>query len=216
MRIAEPDVTLTDLLLAIECLVLAWLLAGLPRDSGLQPWFILAFASIGISAVLGAVLHGFLTDRNSTAHKRVWRSIIMLLGVTGLTMWILGSRILLGQVASGFIGVIAAATLVLYIGITIVRHPPFSMALAYYVPAAIFLVIAFTVAALRESNAVLLTGTAGMGLSLVAAWVQHKRIGWQGRLLGHNALYHVIQAIALLLIYWVARELLRTPPGTSL
>jgi hypothetical protein len=51
-----------------------------------------------------------------------------------------------------------------------------------------------------------------MALSLLAAWIQHKRIGLHQRFFNHNALYHVVQAIALVLIYWAARELIRTPP----
>ena len=215
MRIAEPDVTLTDLLLAIECLVLTWLLTGASAAPGLQFWFVVAFSSIGISALLGAILHGFLTDRKSITHTLAWRSIVLLLGITALAMWLLGSGLLLSPVAAMVVMIAVAAVLLVYVAVVISRHPPFALALAYYVPAVVFLMLGFTTAAIRDNNLVLFSGTAGMLLSLLAAWVQHKRIALKGILLDHNALYHIIQAIALLLIYWAARALVHAPPVST-
>jgi len=212
MKIAEPDVSLTDFLLTVECLGLAWLMAGPATNTVLQAWFIVAFLSVGISALLGGISHGFLSRNETTLDKLVWRSTIALLGVTSLSMWILATEIIFGTAVSVYAGVVAGIALVGYVFVVVSRHPSFALALAYYLPAATYLLVAFSVAAYGSGNGTLLIGTGGMALSLIAAGVQQKQISLHRKYFNHNALYHLLQAIALGLIYWAAHELIRTPP----
>jgi len=212
MKIAEPDVSLTDFLLTAECMALAWLLTGPAENPLVQAWFIVAFLSVGISALLGGISHGFLTKNENAVHKLVWRSTIAMLGVTALSMWVLATEIIFGATASEYVTIVAGLALVGYVFVVVSRHPPFALALAYYMPAAAYLLLAFSVAAMHSGNKLLLIGTGGMALSLIAAWVQHKKISLHRRFFNHNALYHVLQGIALVGIYVAAYELLRTPP----
>lgn len=212
MKIAEPDVSLTDFLLTAECLVLAWLMTEPSTSAVVQAWFIVAFLSVGISALLGGISHGFLSRNETTLEKLVWRSTIAMLGVTALSMWILATEIIFGASATVYVSIAAGLALIGYVAVVIARHPPFALALAYYLPAATYLLLAFSVAAYDSGNGKLLIGTGGMVLSLIAAWIQQKQISLHRKYFNHNALYHLLQAIALVLIYWAARELIRTPP----
>ena len=54
-------------------------------------------------------------------------------------------------------------------------------------------------------------GIAGLVLTLIAAAIQQLRIGVHPQYLDHNALYHVVQAIALFLIFVAARVLKPAP-----
>ena len=61
----------------------------------------------------------------------------------------------------------------------------------------------------RERSATALLAVAGLGLTLLAAAVQRLEIGLAPVGLSHNALYHAIQAVALLFIYLGAAPLAR-------
>src|SRR5439155_373154 len=78
----EPDVTLTDVGLAIECGIFALLIARRwPPAMPLSLWFAVFFASIGVAALAGAAVHGrFLPDSTSTQ----WLVPLVALGVTAL------------------------------------------------------------------------------------------------------------------------------------
>src|SRR5437899_12226208 len=78
----EPDVTLTDVGLAIECGIFALLIARRwPPATPLSLWFAVFFASIGAAALAGAAVHGrFLPDSTSTQ----WLVPLVALGVTAL------------------------------------------------------------------------------------------------------------------------------------
>lgn len=58
--ITEPDVTLTDYGLALECVLFTYLLhqQGHWRNS-IRAWFILFFGSVGLAALAGGTVHGF-------------------------------------------------------------------------------------------------------------------------------------------------------------
>jgi hypothetical protein len=71
------------------------------------------------------------------------------------------------------------------------------------------LLFAFAHAWQRRRSDFLAAGIAGVALTFVAAAVQHGRIGLHPRYFNHNALYHLIQAFALLLIFLAARGLLK-------
>ncbi len=76
----------------------------------------------------------------------------------------------------------------------------FVFAIANYLPATVFLIVAFF--ARYQSNAVtpLAQGLAGLLLTLVAAGVQQARLAVHPTYFNHNALYHLLQAVALFLI----------------
>jgi hypothetical protein len=182
----------------------------------LLAWFLVSFLSIAFSATLGAILHGFLPDTERRIHKLVWRTIMASVGVTAVAAWVLGSLMLFGPAVTRYIGSAAVLFFVVYLVAIFSHHPAFSLAIGFYLPALVFLLIAFAVSWLRTGNLLISGGAAGMVLSLIAAWVQYRRIGLHSRWFNHNALYHLLQAIALVLVYLAAHEIIRAPPGSPL
>ena len=71
----------------------------------------------------------------------------------------------------------------------------------------IFALVAFVLAYRASGNAVLLFAIAGIVLSLIAAVIQQTHTGIVALGLTHNALYHLVQAVGLLLIFLTARGL---------
>ena len=83
----------------------------------------------------------------------------------------------------------------------------FIVAIVFYAPAMVFALIAFVLAYRSSGRSLLLFAVAGIVLSLVAAVIQQTQTGIPSLRLTHNALYHLVQAAGLLLIFLTARGL---------
>ena len=70
-------------------------------------------------------------------------------------------------------------------------------------PAVAFLLLAFALTYRRRPSSYLRVGIAGLVLSFVAAAIQQAEIRAPG--LTHNALYHLVQAVAMLMIFAAAQ-----------
>jgi hypothetical protein len=77
----------------------------------------------------------------------------------------------------------------------------------------VFALIAFVLRHRATGSRVLLPAIAGVVLSLAAAVVQQAETGIASLGLSYNALYHLVQAVGLLLIFVAARGLANGPPG---
>ena len=83
-------------------------------------------------------------------------------------------------------------------------------------PAAAFLLAGFLRAAVRERASWARLGACGLALSFAAAAIQQLRIALHPVYFNHNALYHLVQAVALALLFIAFRGLLaRWRTGTS-
>jgi hypothetical protein len=89
----------------------------------------------------------------------------------------------------------------------------FGIAIAHYLPATLFLLFAFALLYGRGRRSAMLAGVIGMVLTLVAAYVQQRRIAVHPVYFNHNALYHLVQAIALALLFMASRGLLAPREG---
>jgi hypothetical protein len=63
---------------------------------------------------------------------------------------------------------------------------------------------------LFDGGAGALAGAGGMTLTFAAALVQQRRVALHRVYFNHNALYHAIQAVAIGLLFWSARQLLQS------
>lgn len=208
MTLIEPDVALTDFGLAIECALFAGQLCWRgSTGSPLGRWFVVLFVALGTGALLGGITHGFLPDGGSDAARMVWNATLMAIGVAALASWAVGAHVLFAEHMAR--RVIAAAVLVLMLNVAVVLYvsQSFLVAIAFYAPAIIFALAAFVLAYRASGNAVLLYAIAGIVLSLIAAVIQQTHTGIVALGLTHNALYHLVQAAGLLLIFLTARGL---------
>jgi hypothetical protein len=199
----EPDVTLTDIGLALECAIFAALL--LPEGGApARRWFGGFFGVVGAAAALGAVEHGFVADKASSAAVIVWTGTLLSVGLAAVAGWGAGARLVLGRRAARALTAGAAVAFAGYAAVIVFVERRFAVAIAFYLPAAIFLLVAFLLAA-RRGDARVNVGACGVGLTFVAAAVQQGRVGLHPRYFNHNALYHVIQGVGLFLVFRGAR-----------
>jgi hypothetical protein len=62
--------------------------------------------------------------------------------------------------------------------------------------------VTFTVRYARQRDSRVLAGLVGMVLTFIAAWVQQAEIALDPVYFNHNSFYHLIQGMALFLIFW--------------
>lgn len=205
--IAEPDVALTDWGLAVECAVLARSIAGVgPRERrapavAARPWLVLFFASTAVAGATGGAVHGLFPDAASLGQRVLWPVTLLAIGVTAWGAWAAGGYLALRPAAAGIVARLAGVAFVVYAVIAWRAGFAFAVAIADYLPAAVFLLVVFARRYVVTRDRGFLLGAAGIALTFAAAAVQHEGIDLDRAHFDHNALYHVIQAVALYLIY---------------
>jgi hypothetical protein len=206
----EPDVTLTDYCLAIECALFVFLLYQKARKAPLRFWFILFFASTGLAALVGGTVHGFFLDPGAVGYHILWQITLIAIGLTAMATWTIAARLWFTPPVARQVSVLAAVEFALYVGLVLVFTTNFSVAVLNYMPPAIFLLIVFSALYADMQTPQLLAGVIGVALTFMAAAVLAAGIALHPVYFNHNALYHAIQAFALLMIfrtaYWLAKE----------
>ena len=205
----EPDVALTDYALAIECTILALLLRhlGAPKG-GLRVPFLLFFGSISATALFGGTVHGFFLDVSSLGHAILWPAALLGVGVTATAAWILGARLWFSKGGARWIAIAAVLGLAVYAALVLSGSQSFRVAVLFYVPATVFLALAYIYLLGRTPGRAATMGLSGLGLSFVAAFIQQAGVSIHPIFFTHNALYHLVQGIALFMIFLSARGLL--------
>lgn len=198
LSIAEPTTTLTDFLLGAECLLLAWWLIREGRTSASR-WMAGSLAATGVGALLGGVSHGFAPRLADTfTASLLWKATLLSIGLTAFLF--LGSlaRAALGQRARRWVLGIAGVQLVGYT-VWITGHDAFVWAIVEFVPPML-------IGALLALRLEFGTGgpagpiLAGIGLTFAGAGIQAAGFTLH-RHFNHNDLFHVIQMVAVWLLY---------------
>ena len=210
MTFMEPDVTLTDYGLAIECMVLAGLIYayGAPGNA-LRFWFIAFFVALGVAAFIGGTFHGFFGNQSSLGPTVLWPATLVAIGMAALALWSIGATLIFSERVANWVLWGALFVFAVYVVLILFSGRAFWIAIINYMPAAAFLLAAFLIVYSRTGMNYLLVGVGGIVLTFIAATVQHTGISIHPKYFNHNALYHLIQAVGLFLIYWTARVLVR-------
>lgn len=195
----EPDVALTDYALAIECALFAYLTHRREHR--------LFFASAAVASLAGGTAHGFFLDARTLGNAVLWRITLIAIGVTALSAWAIGARVLFRASVARGITIAAAGALAGYAVLTLFITQDFRAAVFFYLPAAVFLLVVLSVAYARARERRILVAIAGLGLMFIAAAVQQAGIALHPIYFNHNALYHLIQAVALWLLFLGLRRL---------
>jgi hypothetical protein len=200
--IAEPDVALTDYALALECTAFAWLLGD---GSPLAAWFAVLFGAVAVGALAGGTVHGFCPDEGTWAARALWRLALLALGVAALAACGAGACLLASS------GIVRAATIGLAVYAVLVAGgvETFAVALASHLAASAFLLATLLLVFRQTRDAAALRAALGLALTIVGAGLQRRRVTCPALRLTHNGLFHVVQGVALALVFQGARELTR-------
>ena len=208
----EPAVTLTDFGLFAVNARFAFGVRG--ASSVLRRNFQMFFAAIGATALLGALTHGFFPETTFVGIV-LWRATMLMLGVVSSSAFLIAVQLLLPSANLTFFRLFALAAFIVYSAVVIFVKWNFAIALTFYVPAAILMFAGFVRQLTRSlRNGVL--GSAGLLLTFAAAYIQHAKISLHPSYFDHNATYHLVQALGLLLIFLAARNLLLPSRNTGL
>jgi len=207
----EPDVALSDYVLFLECLIFALLL--LRKHGRLSSWFALFFGSISLASLFGGTVHGFFSSPLSLGFLILWPLTLVQIGLTAFAGWGVGARIPFSEKSARSVTTGAAFLYAGYVVLIIssmffpgvLDKSGFLFAVLHYLPAAVFLFIALAVLYRREPSGPVLTGVLGMFLTFVAAAIQQLHVSLHPVYFTHNTFYHLIQGIALFMIFWCAR-----------
>jgi hypothetical protein len=203
----QVDVSLTDYGLAVECACFVYLITRLrSAATSLQRAFVAAFLSIAVAAAAGGTVHGFLLDEHSLGYRALWPFTLIVMGITGLSGVQIGTALQFSRGTRILINRIALAAFVSYVLIVLFVRRNFLIAILGYFPALIFIGAGFLLAFRRRKRVALLIGFLGVCLMLFAAAAQRAKLGIDPRYFDHNALYHLLQAIALFMVFLAARE----------
>ena len=178
MNIHEPMTMATDLLIGLCALVMAVQL----WTRGIRMWSA-AFLFTAIAAILGGLHHGL-------ANETLWRPTIASVA--------LASFFLLAGTHKKLL-VVAAVKFAIFAAIMIKRQEFLIVILDYGVTLLVVASSAFFVWIRRKNRGSALI-MAGVGVSVVAALVQQSGIRFHEHF-NHNDLYHLIQIVALWLLY---------------
>jgi len=215
--IYEPDVTLTDYGLAIMCAVFARLLLRQEVERpALRAWFAVFFTAVSAASLLGGTVHGFFPDITSAGHRALWPATLFAIGLAAAAAWMIG---LILRFPRDTIAAVAPALVVglfAYIAVVLFVSQDFVVAILGYMPAAAFLLIILTLVYLEVRQREVLLGVVGVLLTFVAAAVQQLGVGIHPSYFNHDALYHVIQAVALYMLFLSAIWLVAQKPGGGL
>ena len=204
--ITEPDVTLTDYLVATECALFTYLLARKgDQKHPLRIWFAMFFGSISMAGIAGGTVHGFFLDIATLGYQILWPLTLVAIGVTALAAWVIGARIYFSSKVAGWVRIVAVIEFAGYCLVVLFVTQSFFIAIINYLPAVIFLTVIFTLIYCQARERQVLVGLIGFLLTFIAVGVQQGGIALHPLYFNHNALYHLIQAVALFLIFWAAR-----------
>jgi hypothetical protein len=212
---AEFAVSISDFLLAGFSGALAWHLQFRPTEMPrTRRWFAIVLWAIAVSSFLGAISHGFIPEENGKLGALLWRSTLMLIGPAAVGLCMLACLLLFRPGAVERARALALIMLAIYVGLVLFEYHEFVIALLLYLPATIMLLTGFVVR-WRQGQPFAVDGAIAMILTLVAGLLQYLHVGIHPVYFNHNALYHVIQGIALYFLYRAGRKWISASPATA-
>jgi hypothetical protein len=201
----EPDVALTDWLLALECLVFCWLLLRRSNDA-LRNGAMACFAALCLASAIGGAYHAFFPLKTTTtAGWATW--LLTLLSLGGASASLLFSA-LASRVPRRMTVIVASCTVLslgyaTYVAFVDAR---FVVAIAFYGLALLAFLAHVAERFMRRRERWAIFGVVGITVTIVASIMQQALVSLPALGINHNGLYHILQAFALFFLFRALRE----------
>jgi hypothetical protein len=200
--IHEPDVAGTDAALAILAGYLGWRLGVGAAGRRLQRTGAILLGALASAAAWGAVFHAFFPSGTTTpAGSLAWKPVALSIVVAGATMLDLGLSLLLPRLAPALRGLVVLIYAAAFAAVVLLLDDSFTSIVRFYVPTLILLLLAAARQAVRSQSAGWRLILSGLLLSSAAAVLQQARVVLHPVYFDHNAVYHVVQTIAVVFLY---------------
>lgn len=201
MTLNEPDVVYTDLGLALLGAYLAWRLWR--HRSALARAGVVIMAALSSAAFFGAVFHAFFpSDTETRAGFFAWIPVSLSIIVVSCTLLSLALRVLAPPLAARVRRMLVAAYCVSFAFVVLFVDETYGTIVRFHAPTLVLFLIAAVREALRHHARAWWLLAAAFALSILAAVLQQSRVALHPVYFDHNALYHVLQGIALVLLYF--------------
>ncbi len=203
----EPAVVLTDLGLAILGAWLGWRLWRIAGASTLQGAGALLLAGLASAALWGAIFHAFFPEDTATlAGFIAWIPVALSILVVAATLLELALGILAPRLASALRRTIVAGYAIVFVAVVLLVDESFSTIVRFYGPVLLLFLLAALGQAIRTRSGGWTLIAAAFICSALAAVLQQAHVSLHPVYFDHNALYHVVQGVAVVLLYFGFRS----------
>jgi hypothetical protein len=201
MQIHEPMTMATDYLLALCAIWWGWrLVISGARDGETvrKVWGSFLFAT-ALAAITGGTYHGFSAHLSPLLLAILWKTTVMAIGVASFLVLVSIALARFHGFARKLVITIGAVKLLFYLAWMSV-HDEFVWVILDYAPTMLFILVVETwhAAVRRQPSSRWIAG--GIVVSFIAAGIQASGFTLH-RHFNHNDLYHVVQIVALYLLY---------------
>jgi hypothetical protein len=207
ITIYDPDVVVTDVVLAILGGYLGWRLG---RASGRRTILIsgaLLMGGLASAALWGAIFHAFFPAGTATFPGFLaWIPVTLSIVIAASVMLDLSLRLLLPRIPRQPRRSIVAVYAVIFIGVVLFVHESFGSIVYFYSPALLLLLLVAGRQGLVRRDPGWTLIASGLLLSVGAAMLQLARVALHPVYFDHNAVYHVVQSLALIVLYMGWRQ----------
>jgi hypothetical protein len=207
ITIYDPDVVVTDVVLAILGGYLGWRLG---RASGRRTILIsgaLLMGGLASAALWGAIFHAFFPAGTATFPGFLaWIPVTLSIVIAASVMLDLSLRLLLPRIPRQPRRSIVAVYAVIFIGVVLFVHESFGSIVYFYSPALLLLLLVAGRQGLVRRDPGWTLIASGLLLSAGAAMLQLARVALHPVYFDHNAVYHVVQSLALIVLYMGWRQ----------
>lgn len=212
--IHEADVALTDVALAALGGFFAQRLGRGDAVTPVRAYGRAMLAGLAAAALLGAAFHAFFPAKTATrAGWLLWGGVATAIALTAAAMLLLAAYLLRPGPVPAARKTAVFAYVTAFVIYATSGNQAYGRIVLFYAPVLVALIAAGVRTAIGEQSRAWWVVVAGLLLSIGAAMVQQARVVLHPQWFDHNALYHVVQAIALVLIW---RGLAAAPEPTRI
>jgi hypothetical protein len=200
--IHDPDVVFTDLGLAILGGYLGWRLWTAAGRSAMARQGAVILWALASAAFWGAVFHAFfpLGTRTSSGFL-AWVPVVLSIVAVAGALLDLGLRVSVPRLPPRGRWAIVALYALAFASVTLLVDSSYGVIVRFYAPVLVLFLIAATVHAARTRSPGWTQIAVSFAISLLAAALQQARVALHPEYFDHNAVYHVLQGVALVLMY---------------
>lgn len=210
ISIHEFDVAITDLLLFVEATLFAYFLYQ-KRSTQilLRRLLVLLFLALGISSLLGALFHAFFPAKTATGSGfAIWIATALFIGLIAIVVWLIDLYILGDKKLLKVTLPIPVAYLLIFVYVLFFLSYQFKIIILFYLPPMIFLAMISLMKLIQTKKRPWFWLLAGLVLSFLAAAAQYLQINLHSIYFNYNALYHLVQGVALTLLFLSFQKML--------